>query len=181
MLKSSVIAVLTCLLAACATPHETAVPEVHEPTITIRAPVASLESAKEAAHCIQAAELEDWLLFVGRIVTLSGLELAGERDRVLIQHRERPSNGSRLALGYLLSRPDLLVRDVARSRALLAEIDSGSAYAPSRDLLMRELAMIGEIAELKTQTTHLQSQLDALKAIEADLSENQKDLEEIQQ
>lgn len=124
------------------------------------------------------AELEHWMRQLVRLETLFGLELAAERDRILVQHREHPTDGSRLALAYILSRPQVLVQDMDKSRTLLGQIDANGVYAPLRDLLLREFAMTQEIADLRQETSLLQSQLAALKAIETDLSDNQKELEE---
>ncbi|MCH9695222.1 MAG: hypothetical protein K0U72_12000 [Gammaproteobacteria bacterium] len=181
MRKPSIFAALLCLNAACTTVPETVVAEASEPAVIKVSPGTVTVAETEPAPAPDAIELQQWMRQLIRIETLFGLELAGERDRLLVQHREHPTDGSRLALAYLLSRPQVLVHDMDRSRELLAEIDAGGAYAPVRDLLLREFAMVEEIAELQTQTSHLESQLEALKAIEADLSDNQQELEDLDQ
>ena len=181
MLKLSVIAIVTYLLTACASPPQVAVPQVHGDAVKRTARIAIVVPERKKSSCAEATALVEWLRFMVRIETLNALELAGERDRVFVEHQEQPSDGNRLALGYLLSRPQPLVRDVDKSRMFLAEIDSSGAYAPVRDLLLREQMMIDEIADLHAQVAHLQSQLEALKAIETDLTENQKELEDVPQ
>lgn len=181
MTKCSVAVFMACLLVACATSPEAQVPSVDEKPAKEKASNAAPNTVSKEPSYAEATALESWLHFVGRIETLGALELASERDRVLIEHRQQPSDGSRLALGFLLSRPQVLVHDVDKSRALLAEIDASGAYAPIRDLLLRELATIDEVAALKVEIAHLRSQLDALRAIETDLTENQKEIEEVRQ
>ncbi len=180
MLKSSVIVIVTCLLAACTTSPQAMPSKAPEDAVKKKVCIAVSVPVTPAPQS-EAATVEDWLEFIGRIKTLDALELAGERDRIVMEHRERPSDGSRLALGYLLSQPQPLVRDIEKSRMLLDAVVSSSAYAPVRDLVVRELAKIDEITDLQAQVTRLQSQLDALKVIETDLTENQKELEEVPQ
>ena len=181
MLKSSVIAIAICLSAACVAQPQAMEAKAAAEVVKRKVPIVISAPVTQVSSCAEAVALVDWLRFVGRLETLSTLELAGERDRIAIEHREQPSDGSRLALGYLLSRPQLLIRDIDRSRMLLAEIDTSSVYASVRDLLVRESAMIDKVAALEAHITRLQLQLDALKVIETDLTENQKELEEVPQ
>jgi hypothetical protein len=181
MMKPGAIALVTCLLAACAATPQAIPPKVHEDAVKRKVPVAIAAPVKQESSCAEAAAIVNWLRLVGRIEKLSSLELASERDRIFREHHKQPGDGSRLVLGYLLSRPELLVQHLDKSRVFLTEIDTSSAYAPVRDLLLRELAMIDKIADLKTQITRLQSQLDALRVIETDLTENQKEFEEVPQ
>ncbi len=140
--------------------------------------------------------LENWLLFADRVNRMESLELVIERDATVARYREQATDDeTRLRLAYLLSRPRMPVQELTESRTLLAGIGADSVYASLADLVARELMLItelsasqqqtdelqGRVRDLETQVANLQTQLDALKAIETDLTEDQKNTEELPQ
>jgi hypothetical protein len=120
----------------------------------------------------------DWLAFVASANDLTPDELDVERADASSQYRHQPSDDIRLRLAYLVSRPPSAEQDLEQGRAILAEIDPGSPNAPLRDLVAHELALLAELNAARQRVNELQAQLDALKAIETDLTENQRIIED---
>jgi len=125
------------------------------------------------------SQLDDWVAFRNRVDSFGGAALVTEYEAASEQLRERPGDSVRLHLSYLLSRPDLPMRDMSKSQALLAEINPDSTYAPIRDLLAREFVLQIELETARKNVRDLHAQLEALKGIDADLSEGQTEIEEL--
>ncbi len=124
-------------------------------------------------------QLDDWVAFRNRVDGLDGAALLTEYEAASEQLREQPGDSVRLHLSYLLSRPNLPMRDMSKSQALLAEISPDSVYAPFRDLLAREFVLQIELETARKEVQELRAQLEALKGIDADLSEGQAEIEEL--
>lgn len=125
--------------------------------------------------------LADWVAFVDRVDRLDAAGLVDEYTITTERLGDLPRDADRLRLSYLLSRPELPMRDVARSETLLAQISSESDYAPYRDLMIRELAMANELRAAQKSAQELRTQLEALKGIDTDLTRGQEEIEELTQ
>lgn len=137
---------------------------------------------------------QDWADFLDRIDGMDAQQLQLARDALVNQFELQPTDSNRLRVGYALSRPGAPSEQLARSRAILAEIPPGSDLAPMRDVLDREIAKSIEVQEaesrvlelqaqlgdLRAQLGELQAQMDALKSIEEEMVESQQQADEIQ-
>jgi hypothetical protein len=122
---------------------------------------------------------EEWVAFMARVNALDAAALDAEYRKTQAELGVAAEADDRLRLAYLLSRPALTARDPAESRKLLSGIPSESAYAPIRDLMMHELAQLEALDRARLRVRELESQLDALKSIDAELTEEQAELEEL--
>jgi hypothetical protein len=137
----------------------------------------------------------DWADFLHRIDGMDAQQLELARDALMEQYAIHPTDSNRLRAGYALSRPGASPEQLARGRAILAEIPPGSDLAPMRDVLDREigksievqdaesrvLELQAQLGELRAQLGELQAQMDALKSIEEEMVESQQQADEIQQ
>lgn len=123
--------------------------------------------------------LEDWVAFADRVNGLDAAELVNEYEIFNQRLQEQPGDADRLHLSYLLSRPGLPMQDIGKSQALLAEIGPDSVYAPYRNMLARELVLLLDLQAEQKRVRELHAQLEALKGIDADLSEGQAEIEEL--
>lgn len=158
----------------------------------------------ETASTHEVAEVqESWLAFVNRVDTLDAADLELERYVAVTRVSDYPDDSeSQRRLSYLLSRPRSLASQASREDILLAEIDATRKLEAIRDLILQEQPLMTALQhkqrqvigleeevdtletavdDLQTQVGSLQAQLEALKTIEAEMTENQKELEELQE
>jgi hypothetical protein len=122
-----------------------------------------------------------WPEFTERVNGLDEAALALERDAALARYDAGADDGVRLRLAYLMTRRQPIRRDLDASRELLAAIDGASEEAALRDLLKGQLdAQLAlddtrtQVRQLEGKIAELQGQLEALRAIEADLTEGRR-------
>lgn len=123
----------------------------------------------------------NWTQFTAGVSELGTAELVDVRDEAIKRYRAHPDDETRMRLSFILSLPDALTQDLAESDRLLTEIDSESGVAPLRDALKREIALVVELQMAQRKIGELQSRLEALKAIEADMTEDKKTIDELSQ
>lgn len=137
-----------------------------------------------AAH----SSLMDWGQFVEEIARLEPPSYVSFRDQLLLSYKNSPDDEIRLRLGYLLSRPNTDIQNLPKSVELLAEIERNSSYLWLRTSLLNEINLMRELraanAELNSadeSIDELQTQLKMLKTIDGDLTESQREIDEISQ
>jgi hypothetical protein len=113
--------------------------------------------------------------FAGQIDADDPAGFQAAREAAIQQYEESPDDEARLRLAYLLSRPDPSMQQLTRGREVLAEIEADSENAPLRDMLDRELALLMELQRAQGRVLELQAQLEALKAIETEITESQQE------
>ncbi len=117
----------------------------------------------------------EWAKFTATVDAASPSELIEVREDVLRDYNSKPRDDARLRLSYVLSRPSVATQDLTRSRALLEEMAGNGRYAPLRALASHEIDLVIELQAAHERIRLLQSQLEALKAIEADLATGRDD------
>jgi hypothetical protein len=139
-------------------------------------------------------EAPDWAGFLDQVDRMDAQQLQLERAAAMRQYLLQPTDANRLRAGYLLSRPEASLEQLAQSREILAEISADSQLAPMCGLLDAEIRRAMELQEaqgrvlklrakledLQARFGELQTQLDALKAIEEDMVESQQQADEMQ-
>ena len=123
----------------------------------------------------------EWVSFAAEIDRLAPPGLAIRHKSLQDIHSAQPDDDNRMRLAYVLSRPNAATQDLTKSSALLADIDAGSAYAPLRDMLKREIALTTELRLVRRKLDELKSQLEMLKTIDGDLTESRKAVDEVAQ
>lgn len=123
-------------------------------------------------------EKTDWFAYTDRIDGMDPAAVRAQRESMMRQYEFEADDETRMRLGYVLSRPDPSLQQLAQGREILAEISDASDLAPLRDLLDREIALLIEIQQQRGQILELQAQLEALKAIEAEMIESRQSMEE---
>jgi hypothetical protein len=130
--------------------------------------------------------MDRYLEIIAGIDELTPPELRDYYTRTVREYEESQYPETALRLGYLLSRPDLPLRNLANSRVMLNSLPPD--FEPLRSLLLKQLDLIARldhaedrILQLEGQNDALRSQLDALRAIEEDLTQGQADIEELSQ
>lgn len=147
-------------------------------TDSVAAPTA-IQATEPPAAVPQFADLNAWLTFASAANLLSPAELSRQRRRLSERFDQAPTADNRLRLAYLLSRPAPGGQNLVRSRELLAAIPPEHRYASLRDLVLRELELAEDLRGARNKVRAQQAQLEALKEIETDLTENQKQLEQL--
>jgi hypothetical protein len=119
----------------------------------------------------------DWVAYTHQIAGMDSAGVLAERESASRLYASQPDDEIRMRLAYVLSRPDASFQQLTRSREILAEISAASDMAPVRDLLDREISLLIKLQRAQGRTLELQAQLEALKAIEAEMLENRQDLD----
>jgi hypothetical protein len=161
MAKASVVALALTVLAGCA---------------AIQAPPATAPAPAAQCNCTSVAE---WVAFVDHVDGLDETGLVEEYATTLARYQQAPDDAERMRLSYLLSRPQLPMRDIGASQVLLTQISADSPYAPLRDLLAQETALQIDLQAAREQAHQLRTQLEALKGIDTDLTRGQEEIEEL--
>jgi hypothetical protein len=119
-----------------------------------------------------------WPDYAGQLDLANPAAVQAARESAQQQYAASPDDETRLRLAYLLSRPDPSMQQLLRGREVLAEIEADSDHAPLRDMLDRELALLMDLQRARGRVLELQAQLEALKAIETEITERQQDRQE---
>lgn len=128
---------------------------------------------------VENHKLNEWLAFVDHVDQLDVADLQREYALAIQQLHDDPGDISRLRLAYLSSRPTLPEHDVAQSQTLISQIGADSPYAPLGIVLRRELGLLIQIGSARARLREVQQQLEALKGIEADLTDEPSGIEEL--
>lgn len=145
-------------------------------------------------------ESRNWTEFLGQVGQMDAQQLQLAREFALRQYSIDATDASRLRAGYVLSRPDASLEQLAQSREILAGIAAGSDLAAMRDLLDAEIrqsihsqeadlrarelqarleTLASQFDALQARLAELQTQLNALKAIEKEMVESQQEADEM--
>ena len=170
---------------------------IQAPQIIPAEPLDPLEPAKpaETSELVETAEslehkavtpdeivsLVEWLSFVEEINKLSHEELLARYEDAIKRLKNHSDDRIKIDLSFILSRPNTSIYNIEKSRALLSEINGDSVYAPLRDLMLREIIQIAEFQAANSQLKELHTQLEMLKKIDGDITESQKEIEEVAQ
>lgn len=154
-------------------------------------------------------ERPDWSEFAAWVDHMDPSQLQMARDEAIQRYTVEPSDANRLRAGYVLSRAEASLAQLEQSRDILAQISADSELAPLRDLLNTEIRLMRALrlaelrdleqsvrekelrdraealearnAALQSEINDLRTRLDALKAIEEDVAENQKQADEMRE
>jgi hypothetical protein len=125
-------------------------------------------------------ESQNWTEFLGQVGQMDAQQLQLAREAALRQYSIEATDANRLRAGYVLSRPDASLEQLAQSREILAGISAGSDLAAMRDLLDAEIRQSIHLREAELRALELQAQLEAvqarLEALQARFGELQKQL-----
>lgn len=156
-----------------------AAPTAATPTSPQAVPPAATPAPRPTQAPAPDTDLQAWLGFAAGANALTPAELATRRRSAGERFRHTANADDRLRFAYLLSRPAPTGQNLDRSRELLLALPAQHRYAPLRDLILRELDLTVNLSSARNKVRAQQAQLEALKAIEADLTENQKELEQL--
>ena len=130
---------------------------------------------------LPASPLVQWVEFASELEPLNSSELLAKRNNLRASYAQAPNNEQRMRLAYLLSRPNPATQNFAKSLALLAELEPNSHFAPLRNMIQREITLSKQLNATRQKLQELQNQLNTLKAIDGDLTESQKTIDEVSQ
>lgn len=138
-------------------------------------------------------ETPDWAVFLDQVERMDETQLQFARESAMRQYSAQATDANRLRAGYVLSRREASLEQLAQGRKILAEISAGSDLAAMRDLLdaeirqsmalqeaqLRALELQAQLEKLQARLAELQTQLNALKAIEKAMIESQQQADEM--
>lgn len=151
---------------------------------------------------------DDWAAWFARVDAMDAAHLETAQAEAQRQNTIDPTDRNRLRAGYALSRPGASLAQLEQAREVIAQIPAESELAAYRELLDEEVRLRMELRrtqlrltgqqleaeQLKSRTSELQrriegllsqvrdlqTQLDALKAIEENMVESQQQSDEMQ-
>ena len=150
----------------------------------------------------------DWAAWIAEVDAMDAASLGAAQTEALRQYTIDPSDGNRLRAGYALSRPGASLAQLEQARGVIEQIPADSELGAYRELLDREIRLRMELRRtqlrlteqqleaeqltsktselqrrvegLLSQVRDLQTQLDALKAIEENMVQSQQQSDEMQ-
>lgn len=120
---------------------------------------------------------DDWPAFTRAFDAMDRDGVNTAREAALVRYNSQPDDPARLRLAYVLSRPDVPLRQLERSREILAEIANDSPHVALRDALDREIRALSQLQRMHGRLLEVESRLEALKAIEQDLNQSRRQRE----
>lgn len=121
-----------------------------------------------------------WISFVAEVETLEDSELSQKLRETRYNAEKNQLQTDEVAIyqAYLLSRPNTAIQDLPASRALLQQISPGSPYATIKNGLIEQLNLRSDLILTQRKLEGTQAQLETLKAIDDDLTESQRQIEQ---
>jgi len=135
-----------------------------------------------------------WTEYCHKLNAMGPAELQQARAMALDEYLADPDDWKRLRAGYALSRSDASQKQLNQSLEILSEIPDESAAAPVRDLLVEIVQRTQDLHQsqahfqnsqkqvrnLNSELAQARTRLDALKVIEQEMVDSQKQADDLQ-